>query len=230
VKSEMTWQHIDPIRNPVVEAVLARHSTRHGYLDQPVENRLVETVLRCGLAAPSSKNAQPWRLHVVTSAPTLAALARAMTGSADVAAYVPHDPRTGEPHPQYVSTVNESADVLRRAPVAIFVENLGAFSHGRTALAAASRPALAGALVGYGFELVGIGAAIENMWIAATALGLGAAFMGDVAIAETAVRDRLRLEGDLVGVLVIGHIEQSTPRFPPADNPAEDVRVRWHQD
>lgn len=228
--SEMPWRTLDPSRNPVVEAVLARHSTRHAYLAQPVDKGLVETVLRCGLAAPSSKNAQPWRLHVVSSASTLSALAEAMVGAPDLAAYVPHDPRTGKPHPRYVSTVVESADVLRRAPVAIFVENLGAFSHGRVSLATAPRPALIGALVGYGFELVGIGAAIENMWIAATALGLGAAFMGDVAIAESAVRDRLRLEGDLVGVLVIGYIDHSTPRVAPADNPSADVRVRWHQD
>ena len=48
-----------------------------------------------------------------------------------------------------------------KAPVAIFVENLGIFSHGRRVLAAALRPARAGELVGYGFELVGIGAAID---------------------------------------------------------------------
>jgi nitroreductase len=153
-----------------------------------------------------------------------------MTGATDLASYVPHDPRTGKPHAQYVSTVVESADVLRQAPVAIFVENLGAFSRGRDTLAVAPRPALTGALVGYGFELVGIGAAIENMWIAATALGLGAAFMGDVAIAESAVRDRLQLEGDLIGVLVIGYVDHTAPRLPPADNPSGDLRVRWHQD
>jgi nitroreductase len=89
---------------------------------------------------------------------------------------------------------------------------------------------VAGALTGYGFELVGIGTAAENIWIAATALGLGAAFMGNVVIAEPLIGGRLKFDGDLVGVFVLGQTNQMCSKAVPADRPYGDRRVVWHHD
>ncbi|ORX17356.1 hypothetical protein AWC27_17985 [Mycobacterium szulgai] len=52
--------------------------------------------------------------------------------------------------------------------------------------------------------MLGIGAAVENMWLAANALGLGAVFMADVLVAEDAIKRKLGIGGDLVGVLSLG--------------------------
>lgn len=214
--------------NPVIRAILQRRSTRLGYLDEPVDPGMIETILTCGLAAPSSKNAQPWKFHVVTERAVLDAMANAMASHRGAIEYVPHDPRTGRPYPRYSTTVRASAAVLRAAGAAIFVENLGIFSGGRTTLAAAAPPALTGSLVGYGLELLGLGAAIENMWLAATALGLGAAFMGDVVIAEDLIAQRLDVDGDVIGVLCLARIDTNFPQPPPADIPSDHVRVVWH--
>ena len=66
-----------------------------------------------------------------------------------------------------------------------------------------------GSLVGYTFEILGIGAAVENMWLAANSLGIQAAYMGDVVIAEAEISQRLGLELDLVGVLALGYSQMS---------------------
>lgn len=143
--------------------------------------------------------------------------------------YVPHDPVTGEPWPQWTSTVTESAQVLRECAVGIFIENLGIFSRGRDTLAAVPTANLVGSLVGYTFEIVGIGAAIQNMWVAATALGVVGTFMGDVAIAEASIRDLLGIDRDLVGVLALGLRDEAAGSRPHVRDVTDSGRVVWHE-
>jgi len=181
-------------------------------------------ITRAGLSAPSSKNAQPWCLHVVADRATLQDIARGVRDAANSDTYVPVDPETGEPRPDWESTVRESAEVLRQVPLGIFVENRGEFSRGRRTLARATGETLSAALVGYTFEVVGLGAAIQNMWLASQARGLAGVFMGDILIAEQAIRQRLAMTGDLVGVLALGY----TSAGPAIERVYEQGRVVWH--
>lgn len=212
----------------VTRTILARRSIRAGFADGPLPDAVVEEIVACGLAAPSSKNSQPWRLHVVTDRALLGRLADVVVAQRNVATYVPHDPATGNPRPEYRSTVLDSGHVLAAVPLAVFVENLGPFSRGVEGLVATDEPRLRSALFGFGLEMVGVGAAIENMWLAATALGLSAALLGDVAIAEPELAATLGLHGDLVGALAIGRSDAGP--FPPMDEPAFPglPRAVWH--
>lgn len=212
----------------VIAAMLARRSIREGFHSQPIPGSVMREIVRCGLAAPSSKNAQPWRMHVVTDRMTLGFLADAVDHAEGADEYVPHDPATGQPRRPYVSTVRESAQVLREIAAAIFMENRGLFSDGRAGLISATRPALAGSLVGFGLEMVGIGAAIENMWLAAEALGVRVAFMGDVVIAEDAICRALSIGGDLVGVLALGFSEVPAPPRRQSLDAQDTEHVVWH--
>ena len=119
--------------------------------------------------------------------------------------YVPIDPATGEPRPDWPSRGTESASVLSAVPLALFIENRGMFSDGRHTVATAGADIREDALVGYSFEMIGLGAAVQNMWLAGVALGLVGVFMGDVLIAEETIRSHLRMRGDLVGVLALGY-------------------------
>jgi len=189
----------------MIETILRRRSLRGDYDERPVPRDVIDQIVRCGCAAPSSKNAQPWRIHVVTARSVLAELADAVQTGKDADQYVPFDPVTGMPHPEWPSTVAESAEVLRSVPLALFIENRGEFSHGRHRVANVPDDLREEALVGYGFEMIGLGAAIAYMWLAACELGLGGVFMGDVQIAEDAIRRRLGMRGDAVGVLALGY-------------------------
>ncbi len=190
---------------PMIDTILRRRSLRGDYDQRTVPRDVIDQIVGCGCAAPSSKNAQPWRIHVVTDRRVLGELADAVQTGKDADRYVPFDPVTGEPHPEWPSTVAESAEVLRSVPLGLFIENRGEFSHGRQRVAHTPDDLREEALVGYGFEMIGIGAAIQSMWLAASELGLGGVFMGDVQIAEDAIRRRLRMRGDAVGVLALGY-------------------------
>jgi nitroreductase len=68
----------DEVRPRVIAAMLARRSIREGFDGQPIPGAVLREIVRCGRAAPSSKNAQPWRMHVVTDRATLGVLADAV--------------------------------------------------------------------------------------------------------------------------------------------------------
>ncbi len=50
--------------NPVLSNMMARRSVRK-YLNKPVEHEKLETIVKCGINAPSGMNRQPWIVRVV---------------------------------------------------------------------------------------------------------------------------------------------------------------------
>ena len=52
--------------NQVIETIMARRSIRK-YKDMPVEKEKLETIVECGINAPSGMNKQPWEVRVVDS-------------------------------------------------------------------------------------------------------------------------------------------------------------------
>lgn len=213
---------------PVLAAIHHRRSIREGYESTPVDPADLRRIVDAGLAAPSSKNSQPWRLHVVSDFAMLAEIASDMESDPGAGIYVPRDPTTGIPRPKFRSTVRDSAAVLRQVPVAIFLENSAPFSEGRVTFEGISTERLVPTLFAYGLEYLGIGAAVQNMWLAAESLGLRAAFLGDAAIATPTVTRLLGLEGDFIGVLALGR--SCSPPRSPMDDPEGDrsTRVFWH--
>lgn len=207
----------------MTEAILGRHSTRDHFSRTPIPDDILQNIVRCGLAAPSSKNSRPWRFHVVSDPTMLDELAMSVEAAEGAETYVPRDPATGEPRPEWPSTVAESADVLRHVATGIFVENRGPFTSGRRFQSDPIRFNL----VGYCFEVLGIGAAIQNMWVSAHALGVQATYMGDVLIAEEEIARRLGIERDLVGVLALGYSEARAPRRVSRDI-SDPATVVWH--
>ena len=215
-------------RDPVRDTILARRSIRSGFARQDVDVAVIEDVVRCGLAAPSSKNGQPWRFRVVTSRQLLSAIADAMETAENVESYVPHDPETGAPHRELVSSVIESAQVLREVPLGILLENRAPFSGGRDALLAAEPLARQRALFGYALEFAGLGAALQNLWLAAIEAGLVGTFMGDIAIAEPWIQERLGFDGELLGVLALGYGCAQPPTPHQSRDPRDPSLVRWY--
>lgn len=218
-----------PYSGSATETILQRRSTREQFSDRPVQRQVLAEIVACGLAAPSAKNAQPWRLHVVSDRSLLAQLADAVERSPEVESYVPTDPLTGKSRPEWSSTVAESADILRQAAAGIFIENRNPFSRSRQALVEAIASGRVHSLIGHDLEILGIGAAIENMWVAAEGCGLRGCYLGDVAIAEEEISRRLGIANDLLGVLVLGHSTASAPPHLLQDASMDEAHVVWHR-
>lgn|GEM_PF-4182179 len=60
-------------KNDVVELLLSSVSTKL-FSEEPVANEMVETVIRCGISAPSAGNRQPWRFTVVRNVKLMQAI------------------------------------------------------------------------------------------------------------------------------------------------------------
>lgn len=158
----------------------------------------------------------------MTNRELLIHLAEGVQSARDAESYVPIDPATGQSR-EWKSTVAESAEILSSVSLGIFVENRGGFSGGRRTVALADQTLRENALVGYAFEMIGLGAAIQTMWLAAEEHGLRGVFMGDVLIAEQTVQQALGMDGDLVGVLALGYSDGD-----PTPKTIEPDRAVWH--
>lgn len=213
------------LTSDIVDFIIDRRSAQGDFTDQQIPIEALVSIVQCGLSAPSSKNATPWRFHVVSEAEALREIADVVESSPGADRYAPADPKTGELR-RWPSSVAESAHLLRHAGAAVFVENTGAFSNGRPALAETRSDRLPDALVGYTFEVLGLGAAIQNMLLGGLALGLQGRFMGDILVAEEFIKNRLGIQVDLVGVVVFGYADaEGSPRTIDAHDPR---RVVWH--
>jgi len=199
--------------SPVLDTIIGRRSTRTGFAREPLSEGEVGRLIRAGNAAPSSKKSRPWRFHVLTTPTDREAIAD-LVRSKDEGGFIPRDNQSGLPHAGYVSTVQESADTIALAPTSLVVENTSPFSGGRKQLSTVGRTRLTDGLIGYGLEMIGIGAAIQNILLEAEELGLGAVFIGDIQVAAAEIERLLSLSGDLVGIIAVGHNEGTTDRKP----------------
>lgn len=197
----------------MIELILSRRSIRTGYDGEPLPHGVADMIMKCGLAAPSSKNSMPWRLHAVVNRQLLTRIADLVVHDRDAGTYVPLDPKTGKPNRKYSSTVVASGKTLGSASIGIFVENLGPYSRGLESIVQVDDQIRRSVLFNYGLEMIGIGAAMENMWLAACALGYSATLMVDVVVAEKEIAPLLGLRGDLVAALAIGK-SNGTPTKP----------------
>lgn len=192
--------------NETLRIISERHSVRSGFKPQDISPDHLSDILHAGLSAPSSKNAQPWQLHVVRRGDKLNKIA-SLVDAGKHKENVPIDPSTGLPR-QWESTVSASAKVLQAANVGIFIENRGPFSGGRDNLANSPAEHRKDAILGYTFEAIGIGAMIQNMWLAGRTHGIEGVFMGDpVGASGEDIKSELSMQGDLIGALALGYAD-----------------------
>jgi hypothetical protein len=51
-------------QNAIIDNILTRRSIRK-YTDQPIPQEVLDTILKCGIFAPSAINSQPWEVRVI---------------------------------------------------------------------------------------------------------------------------------------------------------------------
>lgn len=61
--------------NDFIKLIKDRRSVR-GYLDKPIDKRILEEIMDCGRLAPSARNIQPWKFVVVTEKGKLEEIAK----------------------------------------------------------------------------------------------------------------------------------------------------------
>ena len=187
-----------------LEAIAERRSIRC-FKGEPIPDEVLQRILTAGTQAPSSKNRQPWRFVVVSGAKCAKMVDVLRDGIARARARG-EDPGSAE----------WTADVMEQAPVTLFVFN----PHGL-------HPWLAHSIEQNFYALVdtqSIGAAIQNMLLAAQDLGVGSLWICDVFEAYEELCTWLGEPGQMVAAVSLGYADES-----PAARSREPVSevTRW---
>lgn len=166
----------------VEAAILGRRSIRRFTSDSVADAQIVQ-LLEAARWAPSAGNHQPWRFIVIREPETKAALQAA------------HD---------------EALALSAHWDPAFALGGSEATPHGfldtPAMIAVAADPARGGPHIhGELTHLIGAAHAVQNMWLMAHALGLGAVFITHVVQERAKARLGIPYELDLVGLLAVGH-------------------------
>lgn len=178
------------------------------YRSTPVEPEKIEEVLRAAVAAPSPANTQPWAFVVVTEPELAREVAEHLLHTQEV--YVLRR-LLGAPEP-FVGHLMGLYDGFAQVPCFIFL-----CRHQRVDLAP---PAYAATVRDW--DLCSLGAAMANLMIAATALGLGTRWFGNVMMDGSVepLKERLGIpdEIEVVGVTPLGYHDEP-PKARPVQPP-----------
>jgi len=186
-----------------LDAIAARRSIRK-FKDQPVPEDTIKTILQAAIQAPSGKNRQPWRFVVVRE-DKRAEMVRIMREGID------HVEASGHG----LGSSRWTAEIMARAPVTIFVFN-DAQEH--------TPDKMMWDEPGDVVDVQSIGAAIQNMLLAAQEIGLGTLWICDVFYAYNQLIEWLGESRQMIAAVSVGYPDES-----PAARPrkAFDEVVRW---
>lgn len=194
----------------MLSAIEKRRSIRK-YKKDPVARELIEKILHAGMLAPSSKNRQPWKFIVATGA----AKAEAVKVMREGLIREKENPLLPD-SAQYIGGTEYTVQIMEQAPVIVFIVNsLGMDVH--AALNPEERI----------FEICNaqsIGAAIENMTLAATDLGLGSLWICDTYFAYEELCGWLGAGVELFAAMAIGYADENPSARP---RKKEDEVIEW---
>ena len=184
----------------MIQAITDRRSIRK-YEDKPVPRCMVEEIIKAGLLAPSAKNRQPG-LERERREPFLAESACHLDGA------------------EY------SFSIMKHAPVVIFIINPLAKKFGGVTGAGDKGCHSQEDRVAEICNAQSVGAAIENMILTATNLGLGSLWICDTFFAQKELDKWLGAEGELFAALAIGYAAEA-----PQARPRKEMRdvVEWRE-
>ncbi len=182
------------------KVIKTRRSIR-AYIKRAVPVSKIKKIIEAGLLAPSSKNSQPWNFIVIENKKVIEQLAELLINSLNTEAE-PSDPTTGKIKKGYKSSIKASGGIIKESPIIIVIENTCPFSGGRRKVRLSK---FSNAINGHDSEFVSLGAAIQNMSLAAHDLGLSSVIICDAIAEEEKIKKLLKLKGDLVAILPIGY-------------------------
>ncbi|MGC6175099.1 nitroreductase family protein [Lacrimispora sp. 38-1] len=191
----------------MLPAIINRRSIRK-YKSIDVPKPMIEEILQSGMLAPSSKNRQPWKFIVVTGSAKKDMLAVMGRGLEREKEY-PLLPESA----QYLSSAENTLEIMEQAPIIIFISNsVGIDIH--ASLNPEER-------INEICNAQSIGAAIENMVLTATELGLGSLWICDTYFAYKELCASLNVDGELFAAMAVGYADET-----PFARPRKDV-IEW---
>lgn len=177
--------------NETLDSISRRHSVRL-FNDHPVSDGDLLTILQAANQAPSAHNQQSWRFTVVRDEGRKMQLADLVSGCAG---RFPRPPST---------LLRMAARSIASAPVVIGVANTGELIRHGQELFQVDRDAAADFF--RTMEIQSSAAAVENLLLAATSLGIGSVWLGILFLIKREVREFFgEADGEFMAVVALGY-------------------------
>lgn len=181
------------LRTTTLEDIHKRRSIRR-FTTQPVSEEDIQTILEAANQAPSAHNQQSWRFVIITGEKKSELVSLTMNS-------LSRFPRPSS------ALLRMAARSISSAPVVIAVINTGELMHRGPELFAAGRNTARDFF--RIMEIQSSAAAVENMLIAATSLGLGSVWLGILIMIQKEVLSFLKHpDGEFMAVIPIGYSEK----------------------
>lgn len=191
------------------ECICARRSTRV-FNDQPIPDDAVRSVIESGMRAPSPKNRQPWSF-IVLKGQAKEAICDACL---EVLATMDEEALLLGESPSGQGTIR----AISMAPVLVLVFNR--FPSAQDMELRFGGPDIS--------NIQAIGAAIQNMLLKATSMGLSSLWICDILTAREFIEGKYCRCGRLIAGVLLGYAdEEANGRFAPASRLPFDELTRW---
>ncbi len=177
-----------------LDAIRTRRSIRR-FKPDPLPEETLREILTAATLAPSGKNAQPWRFVVVREDKRAEMVAVMRAGIAA---------RKADGIP--AGSSEWTAKVMEHAPVTVFIFN----EHETDPFS----PKDFGAVFSNMVDVQSIGAAIQNMLLAAQELGVGSLWICDVFFAYGELCGWLNEAHQLIAAVSLGYADEAPPPRP----------------
>lgn len=188
-----------------MKEIIERKSIRK-YKPDAVKKGDIEKIIQAGILAPSAKNRQPWKYIIYTDSSKndlLDIMEKGLLRERDGDRLLPKS-QNGLPDAFH------TLKVMRAAPVLIIIENI----NGRS-------PYLdidADNRITEICDTLSIGASVQNILLAATALGYGSLWIANTCFAYPELVDYIGIKGQLVGAVSLGIADEN-----PNSRPRKDI-------
>jgi nitroreductase len=179
------------------EVIDDRRSIRR-FTDKEIPNEVITKIIEAGLKAPSAKNKQPWKFIITKGDEKnkiISTIEQGVEREKNSIGLLPN-------RKHLIPSVQNSINAMKQASVLIFVFNTEKSN--------------------FLFENVGteqkfvetsnilsIGAAIENILLAATDLGIASLWICDTVFAYREICEYLREDGQLVSAIALGYAAET---------------------
>ena len=187
-----------------MDSINERRSIRK-YSSKTVDKKLMDEILGAAVLAPSAKNRQPWKFIVYSGSSKNELLDEMEKGLAQTKIELAHLPNS-----EYMlSDAFNTLRIMREAPVIIMVLNTNGSSPFRDIDTFARITEICDSL--------SIGAAIENMLLKATELGIGTLWIANTSYAYNELVEHIGTNAQLTGAVALGYADEA-----PAARPRKD--------
>lgn len=185
-----------------MKEIYERRSIRK-YQNQTIPLEILKKIICAAIKAPSAKNRQPWKFIVLTSEAKekfVSVMRQGIEKEENTKSLLPNSGG-------YVEAAKHTATIMEQAPALIVICNPTGHSLYENLTPEEKIYERA--------DIQSIGAAIQNMLLEATSLGIGTLWICDTCFAYDDLKNYFKDKGEIIAAVALGY---------PAENPSERPR------